>query len=531
MWFDETPRLFSVAEILKKKKNREDNYERDDIPDVKKQELTGKYDKNFDALGSDFERAHNYNLNNIQQPESTKPDIEYSDKYNNFFKYEPSVYVKLEEDEYKPFSKNDEKANEYYIDNLQGKTLDDLVISKMKENAGAEDLPRDAMRRKFANDLLNQELPSFSYLATTPEEELQEQREQSKQHKKTTLRRLNANPPQVVIESPLISTERRSNRVKGLGSAVNFSKSPEKPKPRGRHAAKNKQLAIDDGGGGGAVQNHPTEAEIRDDPSHNAFIQKIRNASRKRSLGTILQRNEDRQSLKTAFEKLRPPKKTGGGETKDSINDIGGGGASGGGSSGPSGGKGKKEKDKDNNDEKDENKGGGKTLTKDEERQQRADQAQARLEQQEEKRINQLNVENRVKEYQTLIPKLNRYSSDRQLDAEDWATYRALMKFHKHKTGNIPKASNAVNKLQEKLAEAMKSSETSVKQNKLQQIQEDQTIAGNKLNFSSDLKLVKSSSKTPAKKDSKSEKSEESGSLSPLQSIQGMISHNNPKSK
>jgi hypothetical protein len=178
---------------------------------------------------------------------------------------------------------------------------------------------------------------------------------------------------------------------------------------------------------------------------------------------------------------------------------------------------------------KDENKLGGKTLSKDEERQQRADQAQARLEKQEEKRINQLNVENRVKEYQTLIPKLNRYSSDRQLDAEDWATYRALMKFHKHKTGNIPKASNAVNKLQEKLAEAMKSSETSVKQNRLQQVQEDQTIAGNKLNFTSDLKLVKSSSKTPVKKDKKSEKSEESGSLSPLQSIQGMISHNNPK--
>ena len=137
MWFDETPRLLSVAEILKKKKNREDNYDRDDITDVKKQELTGKYDKNFDALGSDFERAHNYNLNNIQQPENTKDDVEYSDKYNNFFKYEPSSYVKLEEDEYKPFSKYDEKANEYYIDNLQGKTLDDLIISKMKENAGA----------------------------------------------------------------------------------------------------------------------------------------------------------------------------------------------------------------------------------------------------------------------------------------------------------------------------------------------------------------------------------------------------------
>jgi len=520
MWFDETPRLFSVAEILKKKKNKEDNYERDDIPDIKKQELTGKYDTNFDALGSDFERAHNYNLNNIQQPENTKDDVEYSDKYNNFFKYEPSSYVKLEEDEYKPFSKNDEKANEYYIDNLQGKTLDDLVISKMKENAGAEDLPRDAMRRKFAQELVD-EANSQSLVPYIEKKD------------KNTGRSTGIDS--VVIESPLISTERRSNRVRGLGSAVNFSKSPEHAKPRGRYASKkDKQLAIDDdGGGGGAVQKYelyqpPTEAEIRD----NLFIKKIRDSSRKRSLGTILQRNEERQ-LKTAFDKLKklPPKKTSGGETKDSIDDIGGGGASGGSGSGDGKDKKGKDKDKDKKDEKDDNKGGGKTLTKDEERQQRADQAQARLEQQEEKRINQLNVENRVKEYQTLIPKLNRYSSDRKLDPEDWATYRALMKFHKHKTGNIPLASNAVNKLQEKLAEAMKSSETSVKQTKLQQIQEDQTIAGNKLNFSSDLKLVKSSSKTPAKKDNKSEKSEESGSLSPLQSIQGMISHNNPKSK
>ena len=533
MWFDETPRLLSVAEILKKKKNREDNYDRDDITDVKKQELTGKYDKNFDALGSDFERAHNYNLNNIQQPENTKDDVDYSDKYKDFLKYEPSTYVRLEEDEYKPFSKNDEKANEYYIDNLQGKTLDDLIISKMKENAGAEDLPRDAMRRKFANDLLNQELPSFNYLESTPEEELQEQREQSKQHKKTTLRRLNANPPQVVIEAPLSSSPRpmRSNRLQGVSApAIPFS--PEKPKRRGRYATKkdNKDEKNENkDGGGGAVQQYevyqPTEEQIRNNP----FIQKIRDSSRKTSLGTILQRNEERQ-LKTAFEKLKniPKKKTGGGETKDSIDDIEGGGASGGGSSGPSGGKGKKEKDKDHKDDKDENKGGGKIPSKEEVRQQRADQAQARLEKSEEERINQLNAENRVKEYQTLIPKLNNYSSDRQLDAEDWAIYKALMKSHKHKTGNIPLASTAVKKLQEKLAESIKSSETSVKQNKLQLIQEDQTLAGNKLNFTPDLKNVKSSSKTPAKKD---KESEESGSLSPLQSIQGMYSHNNPKSK
>ena len=247
-------------------------------------------------------------------------------------------------------------------------------------------------------------------------------------------------------------------------------------------------------------------------------------------MGDILQRNEDRQSLKTAFDKLKnvPPKKTSGGETKDSIDDIEGGGASGGGSSDGKNKKGKdKDKDKDK-DEKDENNSGGKNLSKDEVREERARQAQTRLEQQEEERINQLDVENRVKEYQRLIPKLKGYSSDRKLDAEDWATYKALMKSHNHKTGNIPLASNAVNKLQAKLAEAMKSSETSVKQHKFQKIQEDQTMIGNKLNFSSDLKLVKSSSKTPAKKDKKSEESEESGSMSPLQSIQDMISHNNP---
>jgi hypothetical protein len=431
--------------------------------------------------------------------------------------------------------KNDEKANEYYIDNLQGKTLDDLIISKMKENAGAEDLPRDAMRRKFANDLLNQELPSFNYLESTPEEELQEQRNK---HKKTTLRNLNARMNNVVIEAPLSSNRSpfkpvRSNRLQGI-SAPAMPSNPEKPKPRGRYATKkdNKDEKNENkGGGGGAVQKdelyQPTESEKRDNPFHNAFIQNIRDSSRKRSLGTILQRKEERQ-VKTAFEKLKniPKKKTGGGETKDSIDDIEGGGASDGGSSGPSGGKGKKEKDKDKDhkDDKDENKGGGKTLSKDEVRQQRADQAQARLEQQEVERVNQLNTENRVKEYQTLIPKLKGYTSDKQLDKEDWATYRALMKSYKHKTGNIPLASTAVTKLQEKLAESMKSSETSVKQNKLQQVQEDQTIAGNKLNFTPDLKNVKSLPKTPVGKVQAGEKQR---STSPIQAIEGMISHNN----
>ena len=46
----------------------------------------------------------------------------------------------------------------------------------------------------------------------------------------------------------------------------------------------------------------------------------------------------------------------------------------------------------------------------------------------------------------------------------------------------------------------MKSSQSSVNQNKLQQIQEVQTIAGNKLNVTSDLRSVKPHPKTPVGK-------------------------------
>jgi hypothetical protein len=59
----------------------------------------------------------------------------------------------LEEEEYKPIGKYNEKADEYYIDKLQGKTLDDMVISKMKENAGADDLDPRAARERFAENL------------------------------------------------------------------------------------------------------------------------------------------------------------------------------------------------------------------------------------------------------------------------------------------------------------------------------------------------------------------------------------------
>jgi hypothetical protein len=157
-------------------------------------------------------------------------------------------------------------------------------------------------------------------------------------------------------------------------------------------------------------------------------------------------------------------------------------------------------------------------------RQQRADQAQARREKIEEERIQSLSQQKRLEVYQTLIPKLEQYTSDRQLEPEDWLTYQGLMKFHKHRTGNIPLASTAVKNLELKLKEAILSLQKVVKQNKFQQIQEDQTIVGNKLNFSSDLKNVKSNPKTPV---GKAQASDKERSTSPIQAIEGMISHNN----
>jgi len=153
MYEDDTIRLYGVADLLKNKKNNSNNWERDDIPDIKQQALTGKYDHNFDAPGSDFVRAHQYNFHNTEQPENTKTDVQYDDKYTKFFNYTPSKYIQLEEEEYKPIGKYNEKADEYYIDKLQGKTLDDMVISKMKENAGADDLDPRAARERFAENL------------------------------------------------------------------------------------------------------------------------------------------------------------------------------------------------------------------------------------------------------------------------------------------------------------------------------------------------------------------------------------------
>ena len=72
-------RLFTVADILQKRKNKDDDYEFEDFPDTREQYATGKYDSNFDALGSEFERAHSYDLNNVKQPENTESDIDFSD--------------------------------------------------------------------------------------------------------------------------------------------------------------------------------------------------------------------------------------------------------------------------------------------------------------------------------------------------------------------------------------------------------------------------------------------------------------------
>ena len=275
------------------------------------------------------------------------------------------------------------------------------------------------------------------------------------------------------------------------------------------------------------------QSEMDSPIEENSFVQNILQHSKEKKLSKLGDILLEKSQVKSAFDKLKKlPKKQQVIEgKKDSIESSGAGGSSASGGGGASKGKGKKGDDK-KDDKKDDDKSGGKTLTKEEVREERANQAQARLEQQEEDRIKHLDVQNRVTEYQTLIPKLNHYTSDRQLDKEDWATYRALMKFHKIATGNIPKASTAVTKLQEKLAESIKSLEGSVKQHKLQHLQEDQTITGNKLNFTSDLRGVLSSSKTPrtpVNKVKESEKRPQSPSETNRKSIEGMISHNNPQ--
>ena len=305
----------------------------------------------------------------------------------------------------------------------------------------------------------------------------------------------------VVIEAPLSSNRSpfkpvRSNRLQGISAPV-LGFSPEKAKPRGRHAAKNNSSSS-------AQDANEMDSPTADDIQDNPLVQNILQHSKERKLGKLGDILLEKAQVKSAFDKLKklPKQQQVSEENKDKADteESGGGG-------GKSGGN---------------NKG---TLTKVEAREERAKQAQARLEQQEEDRIKHLDVQNRVTEYQTLIPKLNHYTSDRKLDKEDWATYRALMKYHNIATGNIPKASTAVTKLQEKLAESIKSLEGSVKQHKLQHLQEDQTITGNKLNFTSDFKGVKSHPKTPV---GKLKASEERRSQSPIQAIEGMISHNDP---
>ena len=576
MYEDDTIRLFGIANLLKNKKNNSNNWERDDIPDIKPQALTGKYDHNFDAPGSDFVRAHQYNFHNTNQPENTKSDVKYDDKYTKFFNYTPSKYIQLEEEEYKPIGKYNEKADEYYIDKLQGKTLDDMVISKMKENAGADDLDPRAARERFAenlaagrlqaaleedtrlglSDIVNYHMYPEGQMFGNMEEEGAEEvvmaprRGRPRKNREKEKEKIQIEPAQLSssgtkVRSLKFSEGYRSDDEGGGGAAYVTRRSKkssqealEKQKQLEMQEKEEKYQAIQKKRAERQqLRTKEDEEELKEKKQN---LEKLKNSKDKRTLGNVfgalkqnaetnkadkavtkiasavrgkqarkeLQKNRDAVTTIARVFRGNQERKNLRKNVENRKEEVPGGGVS---------------------ETKDENKLGGKTLSKDEAREERARQAQARLEQREEERINQLNTENRVKEYQTLIPKLNNYSSDRQLDAEDWAIYKALMKSHKHKTGNIPKASNAVNKLQEKLAEAMKSSETSVKQNKLQQVQEDQTLAGNKLNFSSDLKLVKSSSrsKTPAKKD---KESEESGSLSPKLAIQGMYSHNNPKS-
>ena len=137
--------------LLKRRKQNKENWSRDDdFPDIEQSKFTGHTNSNFSTNSADsFRFAHEYNFKSIPQPENTKPDGQETSRFSRIFDYTPSNYLRLEEEEYTPYIRYKEPANEYYIDKLEGKTLDDLVISKMKEDAGAEDLPKDASRRQF----------------------------------------------------------------------------------------------------------------------------------------------------------------------------------------------------------------------------------------------------------------------------------------------------------------------------------------------------------------------------------------------
>ena len=133
---------------------------RDDIPDIKHQEYVGKYNHNFDTnvsnFDSDFKKAHYYDNN--RQPENTKTDNDYtSNKFDRFLDYKLSKYIQLEEDDYKleQPKRYYEKADQYYVDNLKGQTLDDLVIRKMKIDAGADDVDARTAAERYAESIID----------------------------------------------------------------------------------------------------------------------------------------------------------------------------------------------------------------------------------------------------------------------------------------------------------------------------------------------------------------------------------------
>ena len=302
MYEYDTIRLFGVANILKNKKDKNDNWERDDIPDIKEQSLTGKYDHNFDALGSDFQRAHQYNINNIDQPENTKTEVNYdTDKYTRFLNYTPSRYVQLEEEEYKPIGKYNEKADEYYIDNLKGKTLDDMIVGKMKENADAMDLPKDAARRQFAENIVGnasrfEDLPEyFEEVSNTPKLNGKARRNKDDPLQDYTM------PEKIIIEKPIKIDKNGKKPIKTINTTINMD-------GLGAHRT-GKQKNIEDN----EVSNR-AEEKVNDyfaDKKDNALAKLYRNKEKKQHIkrdNAFLDEYSKGNALKRAFNKLRPEK-------------------------------------------------------------------------------------------------------------------------------------------------------------------------------------------------------------------------------
>ena len=299
MYEDDTIRLFGVANILKNKKDKSNNWENDDFPDIKSQELTGKYDHNFDAPGSDFQRAHQYNFNNADQPENTKTDNNYdTDKYTRFLNYTPSRYIQLEEDDYKPIGKYNEKADEYYIDNLQGKTLDDMIIGKMKENAGAIDLPKDASRRQFAENIVGNvsrfdDLPEyFEEVSKTPKLRGTARRDKDEPQQDYT-------PEKIIIEKPIKLDKNGRRPIKTITKNINMD-------GLGAHRTGKQQNAENE-----AVSNRAEEKvdEYFDGKKNEALGKLYRNKLNRqtnKNNNAYLDERSQGKALKKAFNKLRP---------------------------------------------------------------------------------------------------------------------------------------------------------------------------------------------------------------------------------